>query len=43
MTKLLGKNKDFEWSPACEASFQELKKRFTTALVLMMSDMRTLS
>jgi hypothetical protein len=26
MTKLLGKDKKFEWSAKCEASFQELKK-----------------
>jgi hypothetical protein len=26
MTNLLEKDKKFEWTPACEASFQELKK-----------------
>jgi hypothetical protein len=26
MTKLLEKDKQFEWTSACEASFQELKK-----------------
>jgi hypothetical protein len=26
MTELLGKDKKFEWSAKCEASFQELKK-----------------
>jgi hypothetical protein len=26
MFKLLGKDKKFEWSAKCEASFQELKK-----------------
>jgi hypothetical protein len=26
MTELLEKDKKFEWIPACEASFQELKK-----------------
>jgi hypothetical protein len=26
MAKLLEKDKKFEWTPACEASFQELKK-----------------
>jgi hypothetical protein len=26
MTELLEKDKKFEWTPACEASFQELKK-----------------
>jgi hypothetical protein len=39
MTKLLYKDKRFEWTPACEASFQELKKRLTTALILVMPDM----
>jgi hypothetical protein len=39
MTELLEKDKKFEWTPACEASFQELKKRLTTAPILVMSDM----
>jgi hypothetical protein len=39
MTKLLEKDKKLEWMPACEASFQELKKRLTTAPVLVMHDM----
>jgi hypothetical protein len=39
MTELLEKDKQFEWTPACEASFQELKKRLTTAPVLVMPDM----
>jgi hypothetical protein len=39
MTELLKKDKKFEWMPACEASFQELKKRLTTALILVMTDM----
>jgi hypothetical protein len=26
MTELLEKDKKFEWTPACEANFQELKK-----------------
>jgi hypothetical protein len=39
MTKLLKKDKQFEWMPACEASFQELKKRLMTTLVLVMPDM----
>jgi hypothetical protein len=38
-TELLEKDKKFEWMHACEASFQELKKRLTTALILVMSDM----
>jgi hypothetical protein len=39
MTELLEKDKKFEWTPACEASFQELKKRLTTAPILVMPDM----
>jgi hypothetical protein len=39
MIELLDKDKQFEWTPTCEASFQELKKRLTTALVLVMPDM----
>jgi hypothetical protein len=33
MTELLEKDKKFMWMPACEASFQELKKRLTTTSV----------
>jgi hypothetical protein len=36
MTELLAKGKTFEWTPRCETSFQELKKRLTTAPVLTM-------
>jgi hypothetical protein len=39
MIELLDKDNQFEWTPTCEASFQELKKRLTTALVLVMPDM----
>jgi hypothetical protein len=39
MMELLAKGKTFEWTPRHEASFQELKKRLTTALVLTMPDM----
>jgi hypothetical protein len=39
MTEFLKKDKQFEWTPAYEASFQELKKRLTTAPVLVMPDM----
>jgi hypothetical protein len=39
MTELLEKDKQFEWMSACEASFQGLKKRLMTALVLVMPDM----
>lgn len=40
MTELLKKEKKFEWSEACERSFQELKKRLTTAPVLTLPDIR---
>jgi hypothetical protein len=40
MTELLEKDKQFKWMPACESSFQELKKRLTTAPVLVMPDMK---
>jgi hypothetical protein len=39
MTELLEKDKQFEWTTVCEASFQELKKRLTTASVLVMLEM----
>jgi hypothetical protein len=39
MTELLEKDKLFKWTPACESSFQELKKRLTTTPVLVMSVM----
>jgi hypothetical protein len=39
MTELLEKDKNFEWTSAFEASFQELKKRLTTAPILVMPDM----
>jgi hypothetical protein len=39
MTESLEKDKKFDWTSACEASFQELKKRLTTALILAMPDM----
>jgi hypothetical protein len=39
MTELLEKDKEFKWTSACESSFQELKKRLTTAPVLVMPNM----
>jgi hypothetical protein len=39
MTELLEKDKNFEWMSACEASFQELKKRLMTAPILVIYDM----
>jgi hypothetical protein len=38
MTILLQKDKKFEWINACERSFCELKRRLTTALVLVLPD-----
>ena len=38
MTELLKKDKKFLWSDACEESFQVLKKRLTTAPVLVLPD-----
>jgi hypothetical protein len=40
MTKLVGKDKMFKWMPACEASFQELMKQLTTAMMLVIPDMK---
>jgi hypothetical protein len=40
MTELLKNNTKFEWSEACEKSFQELKKRFTIAPVLTLPDIK---
>jgi hypothetical protein len=40
MTELLEEDKQFEWTPTCEASFQEMKKRLTTTPVLVMPDMK---
>jgi hypothetical protein len=41
MTELLKKDKKFKWTPACEASFQEFKKRLKTTPILMMPDCHT--
>lgn len=38
MTQLLKKEKKYEWSPDCEASFQMLKDRLTSAPVLVLPD-----
>jgi len=38
MTKLLKKDKKFEWTQDCEQNFSELKKRLTTAPVLTLPD-----
>jgi hypothetical protein len=39
MIELLVMDKKFKWTSACEARFQELKKRLTTAPILVMRDM----
>ena len=38
MTKLFKKDTKFKWTEDCEASFQELKKRLTTAPVPILPD-----
>jgi hypothetical protein len=38
LTSLLEKEKKFIWSEACQNSFDELRKRLTTAPVLVMPD-----
>ena len=38
MTQLLKKDKKFVWTEACEKSFQELKRKLTTAPVLVVPD-----
>jgi hypothetical protein len=39
MIELLEKDKQFEWTPTCEAIFQKLKKQLMTASVLVMPNM----
>src|SRR4051812_1719924 len=38
LTELLKKDKKFQWTPKCEESFQELKRRLTSAPVLAPPD-----
>jgi hypothetical protein len=39
MTKLVERNKAFEWIAECQASFEELRKRLTSAPVLVLLDL----
>jgi hypothetical protein len=39
MTKLLEKNKTFEWTKECQASVEELKKQLTSSPVLVLPDL----
>jgi hypothetical protein len=39
MTKLLEKNKAFEWTTECQASFEEVRKRLTSAPILVLPDL----
>ena len=39
MTAMLEKNTKFVWSKQCQDSFEELKKRLTSALVLVLPDL----
>jgi hypothetical protein len=39
MTKLLEKNKAFEWTAECQASFEELRECLTSAPLLVLPDL----
>ena len=38
MTRLTHKEVKFEWNDLCEKAFQELKRRLTTALILIVPE-----
>jgi hypothetical protein len=40
LTTLLEKDREFKWSGACQASFEELKKQLTTIPILVMPDLQ---
>jgi hypothetical protein len=39
MTRLLEKGREFKWTQDCQDSFEELKKRLTTVLDLILPDL----
>ncbi|XP_057418514.1 uncharacterized mitochondrial protein AtMg00860-like [Lotus japonicus] len=39
LTKLTKKDQPYNWTPECEASFKELKKRLTTSPILVLPDL----
>jgi hypothetical protein len=39
MTRLLEKGREFKWTQDCQDSFEELKKRLTTVLDLVLPDL----
>ena len=38
MTALLAKKVEFKWTPACQESFETLKRKLTTTSVLILPD-----
>jgi hypothetical protein len=38
MTALLAKKVEFKWTPACQESFETLKKKLTTTSILIVPD-----
>jgi hypothetical protein len=40
LTTLKEKDREFKWTGACQASFEELKKQLTTTHVLVMPDLQ---
>jgi hypothetical protein len=40
LTTLLEKDREFKWMDACQDSYEELKRRLTTAPVLVMPDLQ---
>jgi hypothetical protein len=38
MTALLAKKVEFKWTPSCQESFETLKRKLTTSLVLILLD-----